>query len=67
MQKEKIEKICANCEFASQLGDSDACLCDKKGFVKARGVCRRFKADLLKIVPAPPLRPVSTDSEIYDF
>ncbi|GEM_PF-7082248 len=55
MQKEKLEKICANCEKSVVLADTDACLCSKKGLVKARGCCSDFVADLLKVVPEPPI------------
>lgn len=55
MKKEKIERICANCEHSTPMGNTDACYCKKRGLVKARGCCGDFKADLLKIVPPPPV------------
>lgn len=55
MKKEKIERICANCEQSTPVGDTDACICAKRGLVKARGVCGDFKTDLLKVVPEPPV------------
>ncbi len=67
MRKDNIERICANCQFSTTIGDSDACFCDKKGFVKAREVCRRFKADYLKIIPPPPVKPINSDNEIFNF
>lgn len=62
-KKEKIEHICANCEHSSAIGNTDACMCDKRGLVKARGCCGSYKTDLLKVVPAPP---ISYDSVTFD-
>ncbi len=63
MKKQKLERICANCELSKPIGDTDACMCDKRGLVKARGCCGEFKADLLKVVPAPP---IAYDDILFD-
>ena len=51
---EALEKICAYCQYATLIGDSGACICEKKGAVRADGHCRRFKEDLLKVKPHLP-------------
>ncbi len=50
-----IERVCAFCEKSSAApsGDSgeELVLCSKRGLVKASGVCRSFRYDLLKREP----------------
>jgi len=50
-----IERVCAFCEKSSAAPSGDAkeelVLCSKRGLVKASGVCRAFKYDLLKRTP----------------
>lgn len=58
---ETLEKICAYCEHATLLGDSGACVCKKRGVVRADGSCRRFRQDLLKVKPLLPLLPDGED------
>ena len=67
MQKEKIERICANCEKSSPIGDTDACRCIKHGIVKARSCCREFREDLFKVVPPPPVHREEYTEEILKF
>lgn len=52
-----LEKICAYCEYATLIGNSGACVCEKKGTVRADSSCRRFKEDLLKVKPSLPVLP----------
>ncbi len=62
---EALEKICAYCEYATLIGDSGACICKKKGAVRADSSCRRFKEDLLKVKPHLPTLPDSDDGENF--
>lgn len=54
-QKPEITKVCRYCELAAPLSDGETLLCQKKGVVSAGHVCRKFKYDLLKRTPAPPV------------
>lgn len=54
-QKYEITRACQYCEFAQPLDDEETMLCHKKGVVSAGYVCRKFKYDLLKRRPAPPI------------
>ncbi len=47
----KIEKICAHCEHAVIIRESDVCVCGEHGVVRASDNCRAFKPDLLKVTP----------------
>ncbi len=44
-------EICLNCEHSTPILESDACICEFKGVVKAEGYCRKFSFDLLKLTP----------------
>lgn len=48
----EIEKYCAFCELSSETIEKDNVLCQKKGIVSAGYVCRKFKYDPQKRVPA---------------
>lgn len=55
MEKKKkadLDKMCRWCESAHCLQDEDTMLCDKKGIVQADYVCRNFRYDPLKRIPA---------------
>ncbi len=54
-QEYEITKACQYCELAQPLVNEDTMLCQKKGVVSAGHVCRKFKYDLLKRRPAPPM------------
>ena len=60
-----LEKICAYCQYATLIGDSGACICEKKGAVPADGHCRRFKEDLLKVKPHLPTLPGPGEAENF--
>lgn len=62
---EALEKICAYCQYATLIGDSGACICEKKGAVRADGHCRRFKEDLLKVKPHLPALPGLGEDENF--
>ena len=57
-------EMCAYCEHASPIGDSEICICDKKGVVYATGICRKFKFDLLKVKPRAVKLYTNSDSPI---
>ena len=63
---EELERICAYCEHATLLSGADACVCKRKGVVRANGTCRRFRPDLLKVRPHLPLLPEESDDEAFD-
>ena len=46
------ERFCAFCEYGEPAPDDgsgeELVLCSKRGLVKADGVCRKFKYDLIK-------------------
>ncbi len=54
---EDIERICAYCESAVLVKESDVCICNRNGAVLANGTCRKFKLDLLKLAPIPKTLP----------
>lgn len=58
---EELERICAYCEYATVIAESDACVCKKRGVVRARGHCFRFRPDLLKVQPILPRLPDEPD------
>ncbi len=49
----EIDAICANCEFAVIIRESDVCVCKHNGVVAQSGVCKKFALDLLKLSPLP--------------
>ncbi len=59
-----VPKICACCEKAATLADSDTVLCSKKGIVSCDYTCRSFSYDPLKRVPRqkPAIPPLDEDS-----
>ncbi len=56
-KNEDIEKICAYCENAVVIKESDICICREIGAVDARSTCRKFSLDLLKLAPIPKVLP----------
>ncbi|MBE6692440.1 MAG: hypothetical protein E7586_03785 [Ruminococcaceae bacterium] len=54
---EDIERICAYCENAVLISESDICICKKVGAVSASDTCRKFTLDLLKLSPIPKALP----------
>ena len=61
------ESLCIYCEHSTPIMDTEACVCDIKGVVKAEGYCKKFKLDLLKIKPRPPKVLKSSDPELFRF
>ena len=56
-KNEDIERICAYCENAVVIRESDICICREIGAVDARSTCRKFSFDLLKLSPIPRTLP----------
>ncbi len=52
-RNEEIEKICAYCESAVIIRESDICICKHHGAMKQTSSCNKFSLDLLKISPIP--------------
>ncbi len=48
-----VDKGCINCVHSN--GEFEKCYCIYKGAVSAHGSCRKYKLDLLKIKPRPPI------------
>ena len=61
-RNDDIERICANCENAALVRESDLCICKINGAVKQDDSCKKFKIDLLKLSPIPRALP-DEDSE----
>ncbi|MDD5915965.1 MAG: hypothetical protein PUC63_00330 [Clostridiales bacterium] len=62
---ESVEHICVYCVHSD--GDSDKCYCLYKGETSPRGHCRRFRLDLLKITPRPPVSIGKADELFSDI
>lgn len=62
-QTEELERICAYCEHATLLTESNACVCAKRGIVRSNESCRRYRPDLLKLQPRLPRLPEEQDEE----
>ncbi|MBO5915037.1 MAG: hypothetical protein J6Q72_06790 [Clostridia bacterium] len=50
---EDIERICAYCEKAIVIKESDICICSINGAVKQSSSCKKFTLDMLKLSPLP--------------
>jgi hypothetical protein len=58
-----IERICAYCENAVVISESDMCICRSVGAVKASDSCKKFSLDLLKLSPVP--RKLPDDEDVF--
>ena len=67
LQAETLERICAYCEYATLLAGTDACVCRKRGVVRADGHCRRYRPDLLKVQPRLPRLPEDPNEAPVEF
>lgn len=54
--KREMDKMCARCEQAQTLNNSDKMLCSVKGVVAGDFCCKKFIYDPLKRNPSPPVR-----------
>ena len=61
-----IEQICAYCESAVVIRESDICICRINGAVAQTSTCKKFKFDLLKLAPKPKKLP-DDDTVIYEI
>lgn len=64
---DELERICAYCEHATVFSGTDACICSKRGVVRANECCRRFRPDLLKVQPRLPQLPEEAEDETFDL
>ncbi|MBR4951189.1 MAG: hypothetical protein IKU23_03545 [Clostridia bacterium] len=62
-KQDDIERICAHCEQAIVVKESDICICKLIGAVSATDNCRHFKLDLLKLAPVP--KPMPDEDTIF--
>lgn len=62
-KNDDIERICAYCEHAITIHQSDICICREIGAVSASSTCRHFTLDLLKLAPTP--RPLPDDDTVF--
>ncbi len=65
-QHNDIENICAYCEHAVVISESDMCVCRSVGAVKADSTCKKFSLDLLKLSPVPRKLP-DDDTVFFDI
>ena len=64
---EDVEKICAYCENAVVIRESDICICKSYGAVKSTNSCKKFALDLLKLAPIPRVLPDSDDTVFFEI
>ncbi len=62
-RNEEIERICAYCEQAVVIKESDICICNINGAVKQTHGCKKFSLDMLKIAPLP--RKLPEDETVF--
>ncbi|MBR5859710.1 MAG: hypothetical protein IKZ05_07270 [Clostridia bacterium] len=58
-----IERICAHCEKAVVIKESDICICSINGAVKQDSACKKFSLDMLKLAPLP--RKLPDDETVF--
>ncbi len=54
---EEVERICAYCENAVLIRESEICICRLNGAVSQTESCKKFVLDLLKLAPMPKKLP----------
>ena len=62
-RQDDVEKICAYCENAVVIKESEICICRLIGAVKQNDTCRKFALDLLKLAPLP--RKLPEDDTVF--
>ena len=65
-RNDDIERICAYCENAVVIRESDICICKLIGAVKQQDTCKKFALDLLKLSPLPRKLP-DDDTVFFDI
>ena len=65
-RNEEIEQICAYCENAVVIRESDICICKLNGAVAQSSTCKKFAFDLLKLAPMPKKLP-DDDTVFFDI
>lgn len=62
-KNEDIEHICAYCENAVVIKESDICICKINGAVFQNSCCKKFSLDMLKLAPLP--RKLPEDDTVF--
>ncbi len=62
-RNEDIEHICAYCEQAVVIKESDICICKINGAVFQNASCKKFSLDMLKLAPLP--RKLPEDDTVF--
>lgn len=65
-RNDDIEQICAYCENAVVIRESDICICKLNGAVAQTSTCKKFVFDLLKLAPMPKKLP-DDDTVFFDI
>ena len=65
-KNDKENEICALCEHAVAIKESDLCICELEGAVSGCDVCGRFKPDMLKLDPRPRRLPEGNETVFVD-
>ena len=60
-------EICAYCEKAVRIKETEVCVCKLKGVVGSGDRCRRFRLDPLKLDPRPRVLPESGETLFFDI
>lgn len=63
---EELEHICAHCENAVLIRESDICICKLIGAVDQRDSCGKFSLDLLKLAPTTRKMP-EDETLVFDL
>lgn len=65
-KRDDIDNICAYCENAVVIRESDMCICRSIGAVRASDTCKKFSLDLLKLAPIPRKLP-DDETVVFDI
>lgn len=49
--KDDIPKICANCQYSTEIAGMEYFLCEKNGVVEPTDNCKKYKFDIFKYKP----------------
>ena len=60
-------RICRYCGNATQIKETDVCVCSLIGAVSSTDTCRKFKLDPLKLDPRPKKLPQDGETMFFDI
>lgn len=63
---QELERICAYCEHAVVIRESEICICKHNGAVDQTDCCKKFSLDLLKLSPIPRRLP-EEDTLVFEL